>query len=262
MTRQMHATAGMRDRVPAQALIEEVLKRDEALPAPSRLARLLGSSPLDPASRAWYRGAQGERALAAALAELPAGWTVFHSVRVEDEPGDLGHVVVGPAGVLPVQAVHHPGRRVRIAGRTVLVAGTRVPAVVAAEAAAERLGRLLAAHGLGAAPVHPVVAVGGDSRLTMTERPRGVAVLRADRLRDWLRSRPEVLDADAVARIATLLDAPGGEQPAEAEPDLLLRFADLERRVQGAARRMLLLRVAAVPAGAVVAAAALVTVLH
>jgi hypothetical protein len=208
-------TNRMRDRIPAQALIEELLSRPDA----------------DPAVEAGVRAAEGQRLVAGLLAHLPVGWTVLHSLPVPDGEDTVDHVVVGPAGVLPVTTVHHPGKRVTVTGRTVVVAGLRLPAVLGAESDGDRLGRLLAAHGLAAVPVHPVVAVAGPTRLVVKERPRGVAVLPADVLRTRLPAKPAVLDAATVDAVVALLDRPdvwGGTT--EAQPDLLQRFAALAAR--------------------------------
>jgi hypothetical protein len=207
----------MRDRIPAQTLLEEALRRPHA----------------DPALPGLVRGIEGERLVAGLLASLPAGWTVLHSLPVPGGEGSVHHVVVGPAGVLPVTTVFAPGRRMSVTGRTVVLAGQRLPAVVGAEADGELLGRLLAAHGLATVPVHPVVAVAGRTRLAVKERPRGVAVLPADALRARLTEKPEVLDAETLAAAVALLDrADLWGDATDAEPDLLQRFAELESRTR------------------------------
>ncbi|MGN6743246.1 MAG: nuclease-related domain-containing protein [Amnibacterium sp.] len=205
-------TIRMRDRVPAQALIEHVLEHPDA-------------------DAAWYRAAQGQRLVAGLLAQMPAGWAVFHSMPVAGEDRTIDHVLVGPAGVLPVTAAYHPGARMIVAGRVVTVAGQRLPTVRGAEADGDRLGRLLVAHGLGAVPVAPVVAVAAPTRLVVKERPRGVAVVPAETLRSRLLEKPRVLDAETTAAVVALLDRPDVWRPTEeAKPDLLQRFTELESR--------------------------------
>ncbi|HET6825691.1 MAG TPA: nuclease-related domain-containing protein [Amnibacterium sp.] len=211
----------MRDRVPAQALIEEALRRPDG----------------DHGVAARVRAAQGQRLVAGLLATLPGGWTVLHSLPVADGDAVIDHVVIGPAGVLPVTTVFHPGKRMTVTGRTVLLAGERHPAVVGAEADGDRLGRLLAAHGLAAVPVHPVVAVAGGTRLRVTERPRGVAVLPADVLRARLAAKPATLDAATVDAAVALLDrADLWRDAADAGSDLLQRFTELEARTTARSR--------------------------
>jgi hypothetical protein len=161
---------------------------------------------------------------------------VLHSLPVPDAEGAIDHVVVGPAGVLPLTTVFHPGRRMTVTGRVVVLAGRRLPAVIGAEADGDRLGRLLAAHGL-AVPVHPVVAVAGSTRLAVKERPRGVTVLPASALRVRLPEKTAVLDRETVDAVVALLDRPDvWRETAEAEPDLLQRFAELESRARARSR--------------------------
>ena len=56
--------------------------------------------------RRWRAGAEGERATAAALEALvPDGWLLLHDVRWPGRPrANLDHVVVGPGGVVVVDA--------------------------------------------------------------------------------------------------------------------------------------------------------------
>ena len=56
--------------------------------------------------RRWLAGAEGERATAAALEELVAdGWLLLHDVHWPGRPkANLDHVVVGPGGVVVVDA--------------------------------------------------------------------------------------------------------------------------------------------------------------
>jgi hypothetical protein len=214
-------TIRMRDRVPAQTLIEEALRRPDT----------------DPALADAVRDAEGRRLVAGLLAHLPAGWTVLHSLPLRGGEGAVDHLVLGPVGVLPITTVYHPGRRATVTGRTVVLAGEHLPAVLGAEANGDRLGRLLAAHDLAAVPVHPVVAVAGATRLTVKERPRGVAVLAAEALRTRLPQKPAVLSAATVDAVVALLDRPDvwGET-SDAQPDLLQRFAVLEQRFRPRAR--------------------------
>ena len=122
-----------------------------------------------------------------------------------------------------------------VAGRVVTVAGTRLPTVIGAEADADRVGRLLAAQHLGVVPVQPVVVAAAGTRLKVAGRPRGVLVVTADQLRARLLEKPAVLAADEVASVVRLLDAPEYWGPtAEAQPDLLQRFTELETRTRPA----------------------------
>jgi catechol 2,3-dioxygenase-like lactoylglutathione lyase family enzyme len=225
----------MRDRVPAQGLIEQVLLQQAAARPRTRLERLLGRDPLAAEARRWYTDAMGERTVAARLATLPAGWTVLHSLPVGRSGGDIDHLVVGPGGVFTVHATHHVDASMWVAGRTVL--GARTAVVETAEAEARRVDRMIAGVLVDPPAVQPVVAIVGAKRLSVHGVPRGVRVLRAEHLRRFLRSRPQRLTPGEVARLVDLFDAPASWQPAqEAGPELLLAFGRLAGEVRAAAR--------------------------
>ncbi len=57
----------------------------------------------------WMRGAEGERRVGAALAELTAdGWLALHGVSLGH--GDVDHVLIGPGGIFTIETKSHPGR--------------------------------------------------------------------------------------------------------------------------------------------------------
>jgi hypothetical protein len=60
-------------------------------------------------TRAWSKGALGERKLAAALAALP-DVVVLHDRSVPGTRGNIDHLVIAPAGLFVVDAKHHKGR--------------------------------------------------------------------------------------------------------------------------------------------------------
>jgi hypothetical protein len=85
--------------------------------AAERVARL--KRQLDHAERttkAWDAGAVGERVVAEKLSELvPRGWYVLHDVHWPGRPkANLDHVLVGPGGVVVVDAKNWTGE-VRVA---------------------------------------------------------------------------------------------------------------------------------------------------
>ncbi|WP_375231873.1 nuclease-related domain-containing protein [Curtobacterium sp. MCPF17_003] len=74
------------------------------------LGRLFGVHPIPSEHRAWYVGAVGELAVARALAKLPDGWVVLHSVPVGERGSDIDHVLLAPTGrVITVNTKHHEG---------------------------------------------------------------------------------------------------------------------------------------------------------
>ncbi|MFD1723073.1 nuclease-related domain-containing protein, partial [Amnibacterium endophyticum] len=151
----------MRDRVPAQALIEQVLRARAALRPLTGLERLVGVDPLGPDAWPWYSGVLGERVVAGRLAGLPGGWTVLHSLPVGRDGGDIDHLVVGPGGVFTIDTKHHRDASAWVAGHAVLVAGRRRPYVQRAEAQARRVDRIVAGVLPEEPAVRPVVAFVG-----------------------------------------------------------------------------------------------------
>lgn len=229
--------ASMRDRVPAQALLEQVLLRQAVARRRGRLERLIGVDPVDPEARGWYTGAIGERLVAARLAGLPDGWTVLHSLPLGRGGADIDHLVVGPGGVFTISTKLHVDASVWVAGRSVLVAGRRQAYTGRSASEARRVDRIVAGVVPDAPAVQPVVAVVGAKRLTVKAGPSAVTVLRAEQLRRWLRSRPVRLAPEQVARLVARFDDAATWQPTvEAGPELLLAFNRLHREVRAAAR--------------------------
>jgi hypothetical protein len=227
----------MRDRVPAQALLEQVLLHQAAARPRTRVERLVGRDPVEPEARPSYSGATGERAVAARLAALPAGWTVLHSLPVGRNGADIDHLVVGPGGVFTVQAKHHVDPAFWAAGRTVLVSGSSRPVVQKAEAEARRVDRIVAGLLPDAPAVRPLVAIVGAKRVRVRHAPKVVTVLRAEQLRRYLRSQPTRLSAAEVRLLVARLEDPATWLPTvEATPELLLAFSSLAREARGAAR--------------------------
>lgn len=231
------ATATMRDRLPAQALLEQVLLRQAAARPRTRLERLLGRDPVEPEARSWYTGAIAERAVAARLATLPPGWSVLHSLPVGRSGADIDHLIVGPGGIFTVNTKHHIDASVWVAGRTVLVNGASRPIVQKAEAEARRVDRVVAGVLVDPPAARPLIAVVGAKRVAVRRAPRFVTVLRAEQLRRYLRSQPQRLTPVEVARVARRFEDPATWQPTvEAGPELLLAFSRLTGEVRRAAR--------------------------
>lgn len=231
------ATATMHDRVPAQALLEQVLLRQAAARPRTRLERLLGRDPVEPEARSWYTGATAERAVAARLATLPPGWAALHSLPVGRDGADIDHLIVGPGGIFTVTTKDHIDASIWVAGRTVLVAGSSRPIVQKAEAEARRVDRIVAGVLADPPAVRAVVAVVGAKRITVRRAPRFVTVVRAEHLRRFLRNQPQRLTPVEVARVVTLLEDPSTWLPTvEAGAELLIAFSRLTREVRAAAR--------------------------
>jgi hypothetical protein len=56
----------------------------------------------------WLRGAEGERAVGAILAQLEdEGWRALHDISLGR--GNVDHVLVGPGGIFTIETKSHPG---------------------------------------------------------------------------------------------------------------------------------------------------------
>lgn len=223
----------MRDRAPGAAVMEQVVRLQEARPRRSGLARALGRHPLSHDAQPWFSGALGEREVGALLSRLPQGWSAFHAVPVGSGDADVDHLVVGPGGVFVLNTKRHPGARLTIYSRSVLVEGAKKPYLRNSDLEASRVRGLLLRAGIEA-PVEPVVVVVGAKELRTRQKPARATVLRSEDLVRWLSRRPDRVDADTVARAASLFDDPGTWRPVVSSPETMLRFDAIEREVRSA----------------------------
>ncbi len=233
----------LRGRVPGQAVIEALLAEQQQTPPRSRLARLLGASPLNQQAHLWYSGALGEIVVGRLLARLGPEWVVLHAVPVGDRGSDIDHVLIGPGGVFTVNTKHHAGQRVWVAGSTFMVAGQKQQHIRNAEHEASRVARLLAGADAAASRfVRPLVVVVNPKQLTVKTKPTEVVVLTSAQLLRWLKRQPKVLDAGAVARLAVVAERPSTWRKAavlEKATDsgaLQTDFDSIRKRVRGARR--------------------------
>lgn len=176
------------------------------------------------------KGAEGERATAAALAALPAdSWSVFHDLRWPGRPfANVDHVAIGPAGVFVIDSKNWSGR-VDVSDNVLRQNGRRrEPAVNGVAEAALAVAGLTSA--LPPGQVFPVLCfvqedpIAGWARDVMLCSPANIV--------EMLSTRPPVLD-EATRRLVSLdLDAslrsalerpnpirrPGRERPAGSHP--------------------------------------------
>ncbi|MGN6252008.1 MAG: nuclease-related domain-containing protein [Marmoricola sp.] len=134
--------------------------------------------------RAWRVGAAGEQAVAAQLAKLGPEWRVLHSIEVGNRGSDIDHVLIGPGGVLTVNAKNHPNTSIWVGGDTFMVNGQRVPYVRNSRHEAKRAGRLLSERAGFPVNVLGVIAVmGAHKGFTIKKQPEDGAVVIVQRRR-------------------------------------------------------------------------------
>jgi hypothetical protein len=155
--------------------------------------------------RAWRVGADGEETIGAKLEKLTRdGWYVLHSVPVGTRGSDIDHIVIGPGGVFTVNTKKHPGKKVWVSSKAVLVDGHRTDYLRNSRHEAERASRLLSAACGFPVPVKAVLIFTTATLVpdvTIKSRPDDVGILdRMDVPRAFKRADPK-LPAEQVERI-------------------------------------------------------------
>ena len=158
---------------------------------------------------AWAAGAEGERRVAAALADLPDTWVVVHDrlLRPGRSEANLDHIAVGPGGVYLIDAknragvvTEHEGGLFQHRSRN----GVRESISLAAE--------LVKVHGMAAymaaeadVPVIPVLCLAGSRAAEFGEPQmvRGVWVVPVGALSGWLRTRDVIVTTHQLPGLAT-----------------------------------------------------------
>lgn len=228
-------------RVPAQAVIEQLLAVPGHFRPRTALKRIFGVSPLSPEGVPWYRGALGEIAVGRLLERLGPDWLVLHAVPVGTGSSDIDHVLVGPAGVFTLNTKNHEGQPVWVAGRTLMVAGRKTRHLYNSAHEAARASKLLTVAAGFPVEVTGVVVVVGPKSLTIKARPEYAAVVTEAQLVRWLDRCPQVLSQQEVARIAEAAVRPGTwhRRPARTGDPTALQgtFAGLRQQVDQARRR-------------------------
>ena len=173
-------------------------KRNEVnaqAPVLNFVARALG---VKTDEHAWRVGAKGEEKVANELAKLSPAWRVLHAVEVGQHGSDIDHIVIGPPGVITLNAKRHPRGKAWVGERMVMVNGQKTDYLRNSRFEAQRAARLLsAACGRPVAAVAAVVFVDLDD-FTVKQMPADVHVTTRRRLVKWLQSLPVAIDGDAV----------------------------------------------------------------
>ena len=184
--------------------------RESAVRQRAKGERLLRSAEL------WERGAEGEEATAAVLAQLPAAtWTVFHDVRW---PGrryaNVDHIVVGPPGVFVIDSKNWSGRITVEADVLRQNGRQRETTVAGAAEAGLAVGALVPS--LSPRMVHPVLCFVREDALSGWARD--VMVCSTGNLVSMLTTRPAVLDDVQRTQLCLDLDLGLREAGASAPP--------------------------------------------
>jgi hypothetical protein len=154
-----------------------------------------------PDTRAWRRGATGERRTARLLAPLERrGWAVLHDLAIPGSAANIDHMVIGPGGVLVIDSKQYRGRLqvdrdgMLWHGRHLLVSALR-KVLWQADQADEVLG-------VADVQVAAVVAVHGTAVPWGLLQADGVTIVPARRVPDLLQGLPAMLGPERVAWLA------------------------------------------------------------
>ena len=157
-------------------------KREEVnaqAPVMNFVARVLG---VKTDERAWRVGAKGEEKVARELTKLGPTWRVLHAVEVGNRGSDIDHVLIGPAGVLTLNAKRHPRGKAWVGDHMVLVGGQRTDYLRNSRFEAQRAARLLSAAGGRNVPVVPVIVFVDLDDFKVKQMPTDVHVTTCRRL--------------------------------------------------------------------------------
>jgi hypothetical protein len=184
------------------------------LPLPARLAVSLAAAGgawwrlrfrPSPETRAWARGAAGERHVARLLEPLVEyGWGVHHDLRVPGSKANIDHVVVGPPGIFAIDAKNYRGR-LRLSRDGLLWHGRSflAPTLSATRWEADVLQARIGAPDIA---VVPIVAGLGAMVPYGQVTSMGVTVVPARRLPGLLRGLPPTLTPERAREVAAQIN--------------------------------------------------------
>jgi hypothetical protein len=158
-----------------------------------------------PETRAWQRGAAGERHVARLLEPLvQQGWGVQHDLRVPGSKANIDHVVIGPPGIFVIDAKHYRGR-LRLSRDGLLWHGRFLlsPALSTVRWEADKLQARIGAADIA---VVPIVAVVGATVPHGQVSAHDVTVVPARRLAGLLRSLPPTLTPQRAREVAAQIN--------------------------------------------------------
>jgi Nuclease-related domain len=219
----------MRDRMPAQSIIEKLFSEHDLHPGRTTLQRVFGVAPIHRDDLSWHTGAVGERIVANALAKLPIEWHVFHSIPIGQNDADIDHVAVGPGGIFAINTKHHAGKNIWVRDRAFWVSGRRTDYISNSESEAKQLAKALRAVLPWVPDVKPVLVAVNAKQIDVRTKPVLVEIQGAKTVTRWLRKRRPALDAAAVEQIANVIDDPSTWRttPPTDRQQLSLRFQEL-----------------------------------
>lgn len=156
-----------------------------------------------PEWKSWADGAEGERLVARELARLGPEWGTLHSVPVGTRGSDIDHLVIGPAGVITVNAKHHWNSRIWVRDKGFLVNGQKQPYVRNSAFEAQRVSKILsAACGFPVPATGLISVVTPVGNMNIREQPQsGVRVEHYKSAPNWIAQQEYIWGEDQIERV-------------------------------------------------------------
>lgn len=227
---------GTRKRRAAQSIIERLLRLQDSARPRTRWERLVGRSPLGRNCEGLYQGALGEIAVGARLKTLSSDWAVFHSLPIGLDGWDIDHILIGPGGIVTINAKHHRDLPIAVSRDELTVDGQPVPYLRHSEFEQEYVSTLFQDRWSSTPPIHPTVVFIAPREIVFESVPSPVTVLDLADLVDWLAALPVALDETDRQGIVELFDNPAMWANTEVGTGdaLLDRFTALEAELRAA----------------------------
>jgi Nuclease-related domain len=164
----------------------------------------------------FFRGMDGEEIIAKELEKLPESYQIFRNIRINHRKSDIDFIVVGPKGILTVEAKSHTGH-ITSDGRTLLKNGGPFPGnknfLIQARKEAATLADYLRLYGF-VGYIKPVVAF-SSHRARLNFGLRSVDGLVYVVQKDWL-----------LKLIYSLPDQPSAKLPQSTLEQILIKLVE------------------------------------
>ncbi|MGI8535483.1 MAG: nuclease-related domain-containing protein [Mycobacteriales bacterium] len=155
--------------------------------------------------RAFRVGAGGEESVGARLERLTKqGWYVLHSIPVGSRGSDIDHLVITKGGVYPVNTKRHPGGKVWVGERAILVNGQKTDYLRNSRYEGERVRKALLAHSGVEVPVRAVLVFLTGTvlpQVTIKQMPGDVLVLDRMDVPGAFKRAPERLTPEMIEQV-------------------------------------------------------------